>query len=99
MRIARGIQNKVLEAMAMAKVVLASSMGLEGIDAELGSEVLLTNEVRDYLEFLPDLMQQSSNSIGRQARERVMVDFNWQNSLPKVGRFLEDHLTPELEHD
>ena len=39
LRIARGIQNKVLEAMAMARAVFVSTAGLEGIDAEPGREV------------------------------------------------------------
>src|SRR5207248_10370759 len=41
MRIARGIQNKVLEAMAMGKPVIATPGALEGISAEPGRDVLL----------------------------------------------------------
>ena len=41
MRIARGIQNKVLEAMAMARPVVVTPDALEGIAAEPGREVLL----------------------------------------------------------
>ena len=37
LRIARGIQNKVLEAMAMARPVVASPAAFEGIEAEPGS--------------------------------------------------------------
>src|SRR5438270_733322 len=40
MRIARGIQNKVLEAMASARPVVATSDALEGIAAVPGTEVL-----------------------------------------------------------
>ncbi len=43
MRIARGVQNKVLEAMAMEKPVIVSSKGLEGIDAAEGEHVLLAD--------------------------------------------------------
>ncbi|WP_432377742.1 TIGR03087 family PEP-CTERM/XrtA system glycosyltransferase [Duganella sp. P38] len=44
MRIARGIQNKVLEAMAMARPVLVSPQALEGIDAVPGRELLLAGD-------------------------------------------------------
>ena len=36
LRIARGVQNKVLEAMAMARPVVATGAAFEGIDAEPG---------------------------------------------------------------
>ena len=41
MRIARGIQNKVLEAMAMARPVVVTPDALEGIAAQPGTEVLV----------------------------------------------------------
>jgi hypothetical protein len=44
LRIARGIQNKVLEAMAMATPVVVSPQALEGIDAEPGSELVLADD-------------------------------------------------------
>jgi glycosyltransferase involved in cell wall biosynthesis len=43
LRIARGIQNKVLEAMAMATPVVVSPQALEGIDAVPGSELVLAD--------------------------------------------------------
>ena len=47
MRIARGIQNKVLEAMAMGKPVVLTSGALEGIEAEPGTEVILADTAED----------------------------------------------------
>ncbi|GAB3100080.1 TIGR03087 family PEP-CTERM/XrtA system glycosyltransferase [Pseudomaricurvus hydrocarbonicus] len=99
LRIARGVQNKILEAMAMEKIVLASDAGLEGIDAELGMEVLLTNTVEDYCEFLPKILQHNCSFIGEAARQRVVHDFNWEHTLPKVGASLEGNVRRELEHD
>ena len=43
MRIARGIQNKVLEAMAMARPVVLTSGALEGIDADPATETILAD--------------------------------------------------------
>ncbi|MGL4565001.1 MAG: TIGR03087 family PEP-CTERM/XrtA system glycosyltransferase, partial [Halioglobus sp.] len=48
LRIARGVQNKVLEAMAMARPALVSRKGLEGITAAEGEEVLLAESAADY---------------------------------------------------
>ncbi len=44
LRLARGIQNKVLEAMAMAKPVVASPAAFEGIDALPGRDLLVADE-------------------------------------------------------
>ena len=45
LRIARGIQNKVLEAMAMARPVVASGAAAEGIDAENGTHFYVEHDV------------------------------------------------------
>jgi len=97
MRIARGVQNKILEAMAMEKVVLSSDQAREGIDAELGSEILLSNTVDDYCEYLPKILERECGHIGKQARLRVLRDFNWDHSLPIIGRLLEGN--KEFAHD
>mgnify|MGYP000140168675 CR=1 FL=1 len=46
LRIARGIQNKVLEAMAMAKPVVASPAAAEGTIAEHGQHLFVERDVR-----------------------------------------------------
>lgn len=99
LRLARGVQNKVLEAMAMEKIVMTSAAGLEGIDAELGAEILLTNSLEDYQEFLPTILKNNTFSIGQAARSKVLKDFNWSHTLPKVGEWLEQPVVRELEHE
>ena len=48
MRIARGIQNKVLEAMAMGKPVILTAGALEGIDATPGRDVILADDAATF---------------------------------------------------
>ncbi|WP_295608025.1 TIGR03087 family PEP-CTERM/XrtA system glycosyltransferase [uncultured Lamprocystis sp.] len=48
MRIARGVQNKVLEGMAMGRPVVVTSKGLEGIAAVPGRDVLVADEPAAY---------------------------------------------------
>lgn len=99
LRVARGIQNKILEAMAMENRVMASSQGLEGINAELGSEVLLANTLEDYLEYLPKILKGDCESMGGSARNRILNDFDWESSLPIISRFLERDTIKELQND
>lgn len=89
MRIARGIQNKVLEAMAMGKPVLVSPQGLEGISAGNGSEVLLADSGADYLREIEALVADAYPEMGKAARARVEQDFNWHHTLPPVKDLLE----------
>jgi sugar transferase (PEP-CTERM/EpsH1 system associated) len=89
MRIARGIQNKVLEAMAMAKPVVVTSMGLEGIDAEDGTEVLIADDVPSYVDKLSMVFSGEKPDLGVNARTKVCGDFSWEKSLFKLDKWLE----------
>lgn len=89
MRIARGIQNKVLEAMAMEKPVIVSDQGYEGIDAEPGKELLLANTTKEFVSYIPRLVSGAYDSLGKDARIRVKRDFSWEANLPIVCRWLE----------
>ena len=56
LRIARGIQNKVLEAMAMAKPVVASRNALEGLACRVGHDVALGDSVSSWMSTICELM-------------------------------------------
>ncbi|MCB1631457.1 MAG: TIGR03087 family PEP-CTERM/XrtA system glycosyltransferase [Pseudomonadales bacterium] len=89
MRIARGIQNKVLEAMAMARPVVVSPQGLEGIDASPGAEVLLADGADEFVQHTLAACSGMHPDIGRAARERVRADFVWEHNLPLVHGLLQ----------
>jgi glycosyltransferase involved in cell wall biosynthesis len=44
-----GMRAKIIESMALGRIVIASSLGLEGINAEDGKEVLIANHDEDYI--------------------------------------------------
>jgi sugar transferase (PEP-CTERM/EpsH1 system associated) len=95
MRIARGVQNKVLEAMAMERPVIVSSKGLEGIDAVHGEHVLLADSAQQYLVCLQQLMGGAQPGMGHQARQRIGQHFNWDENLPEVVYLLAGQPLPE----
>ena len=96
LRTARGIQNKVLEAMAMAKPVVASPAAAEGIDAQSGLhffvEDSLENEAQRICGLLaqPDLMQQ----VGRVARAHVTTRYSWDGQLSSLEGIMRDPVSP-----
>lgn len=89
LRIARGIQNKVLEAMAMEKVVVASPQALEGITAKPDAEILVAEGVEEYINQLTSLLQNSRSEIARAARLRVLEDYNWDKNLSRIDHLLQ----------
>ena len=74
MRIARGIQNKVLEAMAMARTVILTADALEGIGAVPEQEVVLAQTAEA---FAQACLAPPDPAIGQAARRRVLADYSW----------------------
>lgn len=88
LRIARGIQNKVLEAMAMAKSIVVSPQALEGISAETGSELLLAEDASAFITQITKLLSRPDPALGQAARRRVELSYSWSTSLQRVDRLL-----------
>ncbi|MGC2049584.1 MAG: TIGR03087 family PEP-CTERM/XrtA system glycosyltransferase [Gallionella sp.] len=91
LRIARGIQNKVLEAMAMAKPVIASIQALEGITANAGEEVLLARDSGEFIATVSALLKRPLEAVGKAARVRVQVNYSWELNLKHVDQLLSPH--------
>ncbi|MBV5310858.1 TIGR03087 family PEP-CTERM/XrtA system glycosyltransferase [Chromatium okenii] len=89
LRIARGIQNKVLEAMAMARPVVTTRTALEGISAEVGREVRVADTASAFAEQVLDILNGKDAMMGIYARHFVEKRFSWAASLPKVLTLLE----------
>ena len=98
LRIARGIQNKVLEAMAMAKPIVVSAQALEGIDATPGSELLLAEDAARFAQAVSQLLGQDAAAMGRAARARVEARYGWDANLAKIDILLGDEPGSAAEH-
>ncbi|MEZ0245212.1 MAG: TIGR03087 family PEP-CTERM/XrtA system glycosyltransferase [Methylophilaceae bacterium] len=88
LRIARGIQNKVLEAMAMAKPVVVSPQALEGIEATPGIEVLLAPDAAAFIAHIAAQLSQPDETLGPAAHQRVEQSYSWDGSLQRVDQLL-----------
>jgi sugar transferase (PEP-CTERM/EpsH1 system associated) len=86
LRIARGIQNKVLEAMAMAKTIISSPQALEGIAARLDEEILRADTPAAFANAVEQALQ--GFDCGPAARARVVADYSWAASLARVDTLL-----------
>ncbi|MEA3543273.1 MAG: TIGR03087 family PEP-CTERM/XrtA system glycosyltransferase [Pseudomonadota bacterium] len=90
LRIARGIQNKVLEAMAMARPVVASPQAAEGIDARDGDHLLVAvnpaQEAERVLALLADPAR--AQALGLAARARMEQRYRWSATLADLPDML-----------
>lgn len=89
--LARGIQNKVLEAMAMAKPVVASSAAAEGIDAGPGEELVIADGPAAQAEAVKTLLRNPdmADAIGAAARRKVEARYSWASRLALLPELLE----------
>ena len=83
LRIARGIQNKILEAMAMGRAVVGSSPALEGLDVNIGEEVLRAESPDEWVAAVLGLLSDSGRRerLGQAARTRVVSDYSWASRM------------------
>ncbi len=87
LRIARGIQNKVLEALAMAKVVVATTAAMEGIPAADGLQIAISDEPNEFAARVTDFLQQPLQ-VATMNRHYVQTEFSWQQNGDKLCRLL-----------
>lgn len=90
MRIGRGIQNKVLEGMAMAKSVIASRSAIAGLEVAIGKDILVADNEDEFYKQALSLLENGIIDIGNNARYRVCHNYNWDNQLSCVSRYIEN---------
>ena len=90
LRLARGIQNKILEAMAMARPVVAARSCVQAIDATEGAELIAADAAEDFVREVDALLSQPerASAIGRAGRTRVLQAYSWDAHLRKIDRFI-----------
>jgi sugar transferase (PEP-CTERM/EpsH1 system associated) len=93
LRLARGIQNKVLEAMAMGRPVVASATCVQPIDARHGIDLLAAVESADFVREIEALLGdgQRAAAVGAAGRQRVLERYSWAAHLSGI----EPHLQAE----
>lgn len=96
MQVARGIQNKVLEGMAMGKPVIATKAAATGIAVKPGIEILLADTPHAFAAATIDLLKNASRRqrTGAAARERVAADYQWDRQLSRFSEALSALLPP-----
>jgi len=92
LRVARGIQNKILEAMAMARPVVATDACGAGIDAVNGRHFVTAHDAATMADAVVSLLRdgEAARMMGNAARARIVARYTWAAQL----RLLEEALAP-----
>ncbi|MBI2527076.1 MAG: TIGR03087 family PEP-CTERM/XrtA system glycosyltransferase [Candidatus Rokubacteria bacterium] len=90
LRIARGTQNKILEAMAMGIPTVTSPVAARGVDAEPGRHLVTASTPEEYAAALLRLMAQPAErlALGAAARARVLSHHGWARSMEMLDGLL-----------
>jgi sugar transferase (PEP-CTERM/EpsH1 system associated) len=87
LKLARGIQNKVLEAMAMARPVVASPGAFEGIEAVPGRDLLVADDAVATARAIAGLLAspERAAAMGAAARCRMEQGYRWNARLAPLA--------------
>ncbi len=90
LRVARGIQNKILEAMAMERPVVASTACVEAFDGATLRTLATAATASEFAQRVLALYDapDSASDLGRQARINVLQQYSWAANMAIVESFM-----------
>lgn len=86
LRIGAGLQNKILEGMAMALPMVITSIANEGIGARANEHVLVADDPGAFAEAVVGLLQDRdrAQTLGREARRFIVENWSWQKHFDEL---------------
>ncbi len=93
LRVSPGVANKVLEAMSMAKPVVATTAAIEGLRHVAPERHILTaDDPAGFAAQVSRLLSRPSEAeaLGEEARRCVQAHYTWQSSYEKLDRLLKE---------
>lgn len=94
LRMARGVQNKVLEAMALGRPVVASSPAFEGVRAVPGRDLLVADGAEAMAQAILEVIAGQHPGLGVAARLRILQTYTWSATLSRLDACLDRLLRP-----
>jgi sugar transferase (PEP-CTERM/EpsH1 system associated) len=91
MRVGGGTRLKIYEAMAMAKPVISTTIGAEGLAVRNGEELLIADTPQTFAQAVVAVLQERAfaERIGQAAREVVCERFGWNRAASAFGQVCE----------
>ncbi|WP_435176465.1 glycosyltransferase [Halorussus sp. AFM4] len=91
MRFGTGIQNKILEAMALGKAVVTTPLGNEGIDGDDGTHFIVVDSASPFADAVSSLLDDPDDRmrIGKNARDLIHDRYSWSKIGPTLIEAIE----------
>lgn len=90
LNIARGTQNKILEAMAMGVPVVTSAIAAGGVDAESDQHLLIANDPEGYADAITRVITnpQERKRLAAAGRARMLTHHAWPRSMERMDKII-----------
>jgi glycosyltransferase involved in cell wall biosynthesis len=87
-----GMQNKLLEAMAMALPCITTRMAAEAINGEHMENIIIADDEKSFSEAINFLLShpEEAKNLGLKGRKHVEHSFSWQHHLQELQNWLID---------
>jgi len=91
LRIGSGVRNKILEAMAMGRPVVSTSVGCEGLDVTDGENIIIADKPEDFAHKVISLLEspELQKKLIRAGRKLVEEKYSWENVCKKLENVYE----------
>ncbi len=88
LRVGGGTRLKILDAMAMGKAIVSTSIGSEGIDVVSGQNIVVVDDPKEFSEQIVKLLKdpQKIHALGESARKTAMNKYDWNIVYEKMRR-------------
>ena len=92
MRIGTGLQNKLLEAMAMNVACITSPLANQALKAKDKEEILIADNAKAYADCIIDLLdnEQLSSKIANAGKDYVFNEYSLENSCEKLSNIFKN---------
>ena len=90
LRFGSGIKNKVLEAMAMEKVVIGTDISFEGINGKENVYIKASLDPKDFANKIIEVLKNKPLEIEKNARRLIEENYSWDFIRKKYGEVYEN---------
>jgi sugar transferase (PEP-CTERM/EpsH1 system associated) len=96
LRIARGIQNKVLEALAMGLPTVGTTSATQGVEGTPGEHFVVADEASAFADATVELLEDPDRAARLSAAARAFVEehYDWETLLETLDELARDHGAP-----
>jgi sugar transferase (PEP-CTERM/EpsH1 system associated) len=86
LRLARGVQNKVLEALSMELPVIATPEALRGLSGDLPDSAIAARNAGDFKQLICERLSRPNLRLNESGRRYVKTNYDWEVNLGEFGR-------------